>query len=293
MQNTLTTLIDYARWGASRFNEANLYFGHGRDNSIDEAIDLVLHATHLPRELPDVYWQCQLTEPEKKRISDLFEQRINQRMPNAYLTNQAYFAGLEFYVDQRVLIPRSPIAELIENGFHPWLSTAPENILDLCCGSACIGIASAHAFPNASVVCSDISTEALAVAEKNINAHQMQEQVQWLQSDGLNDIKQRFDLIVCNPPYVDAKAMARLPAEYRHEPQLGLASGDDGLDFVRSMLASLPKFLIKGGLLVLEVGASREAFLQQFSNYPWTEVELERGGEGVFVFKRSSSTIED
>jgi len=234
----LLTLRDWVRWGSSRFNEAGLFFGHGTDNALDEALALVLHALSLDHDLPVAYLDARVTSDEAKQIMALFHERIDRRVPAAYLIGEARFAGLDFYVDDNVLIPRSPIAELIEQGFAPWLD--PEHVgsvLDLCTGSGCIGIACAYAFPDALVDLSDISPAALDIATRNVERHHLDGRVRALRADVYDGLDgERYDLIVTNPPYVSSAEMASLPAEYRHEPELGLEAGDDGMDVVARIL---------------------------------------------------------
>lgn len=280
----LSTIRDFLRWAASEFIAAKLYYGHGTDNPWDEAEQLVLHAIHLAPPLGDEWLDAQLTRSERERVVANLQRRIEERIPAAYITGQAWFAGLPYVVDERVLVPRSPIAELIEKRFAPWLLNEPQQILDLCTGSGCIGIACAHAFPDAYVQLSDISYDALAVAEENIQQHGLTERVFALQSDLFESlIGQRFDLIVSNPPYVDAEDMASLPDEFHAEPELGLSSGDDGLDFTRRLLQEAADFLTDEGVLVVEVGNSWPALEEAYPTLPFTWVEFERGGHGVFV----------
>ena len=225
-----------------------------------------------------------LSEEEKDSISELFDRRINEKIPAAYLTGEAWFAGFKFVVDSRVLIPRSPIAELVEAEFSPWLVKTPATILDLCAGSGCIGIACAHYFPGSRVTLSDISTDALTVAEKNIEIHQLSQRVVALESDLFDGLgKERYDLIVSNPPYVDAEDLASMPKEYHHEPAIGLASGFDGLDFTRRLLREAVDHLSEEGVLVVEVGNSWEALDDAFPEIPFMWLEFERGGHGVFL----------
>lgn len=280
----LLVIRDYIRWGASEFIAAKLFYGHGTDNPWDEAEQLVLHAINLFPPLSEEWLDARLTRAERKKIVANFTRRIQERIPAAYITGQAWFAGLPFLVDERVLVPRSPIGELIQKRFEPWLATEPQHILDLCTGSGCIGIACAQVFPEAYVQLSDISYDALAVAEENIAQHELGERVFALQSDlfaGLHG--QVFDLIVSNPPYVDAEDMASLPAEYHAEPQLGLASGNDGLDFTRRLLAEAADYLTEQGTLVVEVGNSWPALEAAYPQLPFIWVEFEQGGHGVFV----------
>lgn len=281
----LQSIRDFIRWGASRFGAERLYFGHGTDNAWDEAVQLVLHALHLPLQQSSRDWlDARLTEPEKQSIAQLFDRRISERLPAAYLTGEAWFAGLPFYVDSRVLVPRSPIAELIDAGFEPWLEAPPQRVLDLCTGSGCIGIACAYLFPEAEVDLSDISLEALEVARTNIQRHELEQRVSIHCSDLFGALEARvYDLIVSNPPYVDARDLAAMPAEYHAEPELGLGSGDDGLAFTRRLLNEAATYLSEEGVLVVEVGNSQPALEAAFPELPFTWVEFERGGHGVFV----------
>jgi ribosomal protein L3 glutamine methyltransferase len=283
-RDELLTIRDFLRWAASEFIAAKLFYGHGTDNPWDEAGQLVLHAIHLAPPLGDEWLDAHLVRAERERVVAVIQRRVEERIPAAYITGQAWFAGLPYIVDERVLVPRSPIAELIEKRFTPWLVKEPQQILDLCTGSGCIGIACAHAFPDAEVQLSDISYDALAVAEENIQQHGMTERIFALQSDLFENLRgQRFDLIVSNPPYVDAEDMASLPDEFHAEPELGLSSGDDGLDFTRRLLKEAANFLTDDGLLVVEVGNSWPALEAAYPAIPFTWVEFERGGHGVFV----------
>lgn len=281
----LTSIRDYVRWGASRFNEAQLFFGHGTTDALDEAAALVLHAVHQSHELPEFYFSSALTPAERHRVVELIERRITQRKPLAYLTHEAWFAGLPFYVDERVLVPRSPIAELIEQRFAPWVDPdAIGDILDLCTGSACIAIACAHVFPDAAVCGADLSPDALAVAEENVRRHQLQDRVSLRQSDLFEQLgPARYDLIVSNPPYVNHAEWAGLPAEYHAEPRLGLEAGEDGLDCVRRILRDAEAHLTPNGVLIVEVGSSADALVETYPMLPFTWLELDRGGDGVFV----------
>lgn len=283
-RDELLTIRDFLRWGASEFIAAKLFYGHGTDNPWDEAEQLVLHAINLSPPLGDEWLDARLTLPERKKVVANLARRIQERVPAAYITRQAWFAGLPFMVDERVLVPRSPIGELIQKRFEPWLVNEPAQILDLCTGSGCIGIACAYAFPEAYVQLSDISFDALAVAEENIEQHGLAERVFAMQSDLFENLQgQVFDLIVSNPPYVDAEDMASLPEEYHAEPELGLASGDDGLDFTRRLLTEAVDYLSEQGVLLVEVGNSWPALEAAYPALPFTWIEFERGGHGVFV----------
>ena len=285
---SLTTIRDFIRWGASRFGEAGLVFGHGTDNALDESAALVMHALHLGRDLPEDYFDAVLNETERQQVIHLIESRVSTRKPAAYLTHEAWFAGLPFYVDERVLVPRSPIAELIANRFSPWV--VPERIgrvLDLCTGSGCIAIACAYAFPDARVLATDISADALAVARENINRHGLAQRVQLLESSLFERIgERRFDLIVSNPPYVSYEEMQQLPDEFHHEPLLGLSAGEDGLDVVVQILKNASRHLRDNGILVVEVGCSQQALVGQYPDIPFLWLDFEHGGEGVFLLEQ-------
>lgn len=284
----LLTLRDFIRWGASEFTAAKLYFGHGTDNPWDEAEQLVLHAVHLTPPLADEWLSARLTGVERERVMENLRRRIDERIPAAYITGQAWFAGLPFIVDERVLVPRSPIGELIQKQFSPWLASEPRQILDLCTGSGCIGIACAYAFPDAEVQLSDISFDALAVAEENIQQHNLEDRVFAMQSDLFENLAgQTFDLIVSNPPYVDADDLATMPEEYHAEPEIGLGSGDDGLDFTRRLLQEASNYLTDDGVLIVEVGNSCIALEEAYPELPFTWIEFERGGHGVFMLRKA------
>lgn len=281
----LQTIRDFVRWGASRFNEAGLFFGHGTDNALDEAMVLVLHALSLSYDLPPAYFDARLDRSEREEVFELFRRRVEERLPAAYLTNDALFCGLHFYVNEHVLVPRSPIAELIEGHFQPWIEPGSVGrVLDLCTGSGCIAIATAYAFPEASVDAVDISPEALEVAQINIERHGLEGSVEAVESDLFSGLKgRRYDLIVSNPPYVGREEMQGLPDEYHQEPALGLESGELGLDIVVRILREASEYLEPGGVLVVEVGNSDEALAARFPEVPFVWLEFELGGHGVFL----------
>lgn len=285
----LLTIRDFIRFATSQFNENALFYGHGTDNAWDEAVALILNKLHLPYDInPSLILDAKLTLSERKLLSQQIERRTKDRIPVPYLTHEAWFAELPFYVDERVLIPRSPIAELIENRFSPWLTKEePLQILDLCTGSGCIAVALAKMFDESHVDATDISDDALAVAKINILRHHVEDQVKLHKADVFEGLPaQPYDLIVSNPPYVDAIDMAELPPEFHHEPKLGLASGQDGLDCVCRILKSAKNYLKPEGILVVEVGNSETALVQKFPEIPFTWLEFERGGGGVFLLRR-------
>ncbi len=288
----LITIRDWLRWGESRFREARLCFGHGCDNARDEAAWLVLHALHLPPDRPGelaLHLDARLTRHERLAVLELLQQRIARRLPAAYLTREAWQAGLRFYVDERVLIPRSYFAELLAEGFAPWVDD-PERIgaaLDLCTGSGCLAILMAHAFPHARIDAADLSADALQVAGRNVADHGLEERIRLVQGDLFDPLGRRsYDLIISNPPYVTAQAMRDLPPEYRHEPAGALAAGADGLDIVRRILAGAKKHLKPGGLLAVEVGHNRDIVETAFPRLPLTWLDTESGAGKIFLLRR-------
>jgi len=291
--DALITIDDLVRWGASRFAAAGLYFGHGTDNPRDEAHWLAAHALHLPFELAAAYGGCHVTASERDVVLALLRRRMDERRPAAYLTGVTRFAGLDFDVDDAVMIPRSPLAELIEQGFAPWTEPdAVRRVLDLGTGSGCLGIAVAAHLPQAIVDLADISPAALAVARRNIARHRLQAQVRALASDlfaGIGgDDDDGYDVIVSNPPYVGAAEMEALPPEYGHEPALALAAGETGLDLVLRILRDAPDYLADDGILVVEVGNSAEALAAAVPAVPFTWIDFERGGNGVLTLDRGA-----
>ncbi|GAB3348945.1 MULTISPECIES: 50S ribosomal protein L3 N(5)-glutamine methyltransferase [Chromohalobacter] len=281
----LVSLRDCLRWATSEFNAHRLHFGHGTASAWDEAVALVLGALHLPWDVDPAVLDARLLPIERRRVVSLVRQRIEQRTPLPYLLGEAFFAGYPFEVDERVLIPRSPIAELVEDAFAAWFPQwSPTRVLDLCAGSGCIGIATALYLPTAEVDLVDISPEALAVAKANIVHHDVGKRVRAVTSDLFAGVAgQRYDIIVSNPPYVDARDLAGMPAEFGHEPSLALAAGDDGLDIVRRMLREAREHLTDDGVLIVEVGNSARHLDAAFPEVPFLWLEFERGGEGVFA----------
>ncbi|CDG20837.1 Uncharacterized adenine-specific methylase yfcB [Xenorhabdus poinarii G6] len=284
----LHTILDMLRWSTSRFNESNIYCGHTTCHPWDEALQLVLPTLHLPLDIPDSMMASRLTVTERQRIVELVLRRIHDRVPVAYLINRAWFCGHEFYVDERVLIPRSLVRDVIENRFEGLISRQPSTILDLCTGSGCIAIACAHAFPEAEVDAVDISPDALAVAEINIENHRLSHRVIPIRSDLFHDMPPvKYDIIVTNPPYVDEEDINDLPREYHHEPELAMEAGVDGLRLALRILATAPDFLAEEGILVCEVGNSMVHLIEQYPDVPFKWLTFEHDyGDGVFVLTR-------
>lgn len=282
---TLSTLRDYIRWASSRFTQARVSFGHGTVTALDEAAALVLHTLYQPYNLADVYLDTVLTMNERQAVINIIERRINERIPAAYLTNEAIFAGLSFYVDARVLVPRSPIAELIEQRFSPWVDEDQVGrILDLCTGSGCIAIACAYAFPDALVDAVDLSIDALAVAGINIENHQVSDSVTLYQSDLFKELPAAlYDVIVSNPPYVCHEEWEQLPQEFHAEPGMGFKGGHTGLDIVLRILVDADDYLAEQGVLIMEVGSSAETLQNTFPDVHFYWLDFERGGDGIFL----------
>ena len=283
--NNLTTIRDYIRWGASRLAQSDVFLGHGTITPLDEAAALVLHTLSMPYDLSDHYLNTNLTRTERQQLVEILFRRINERKPSAYLTHESLFAGLSFYVDERVLVPRSPIAELIAERFAPWIEESEVySVLDLCTGSACIAIACAYAFPEAEVDAVDLSPDALAVAEINVAQHELHEQVQLYQSDLFQALPRKpYDIIVSNPPYVSIAEWESLPAEFHAEPEMGFTGGESGLDLVIQILVEANNYLAEHGILVIEVGSSAETLQESFPDVPFHWLEFENGGDGVFL----------
>jgi ribosomal protein L3 glutamine methyltransferase len=284
--NTPRALI---QWGAERFDKAGLVFAHGTDNALDEAACLVLHTLQIGYDQPDAVLDKQISEADRLRVVQLLEQRVSSRKPAAYLLGEAWFAGMPFYVDERVLVPRSPIAELIGAQFMPWVN--PEQVsrvLDMCAGSGCIGIGCAQAFPDATVDLTDLSRDALDVAQENINRHQLNDRVKVVQSDIFSALHgQVYDLIVANPPYVPAEEMQQLAPEFGHEPSMGLQAGSDGLDIIVQILKQAAGHLADNGILVAEVGHTQALLLARYPQVPFMWFDFEYGGSGVFMLDKT------
>jgi ribosomal protein L3 glutamine methyltransferase len=285
----LETLRDWLRYAVSRFGEAELAFGHGTTNAYDEAAYLLLHALHLPLDRLEPFLDAKLTHAERGKIGQLLQRRIDQRVPAAYLTHEAWLGEFRFYVDERVLIPRSYIAELLPEGLAPYVGSADKvmNALDLCTGSGCLAVLLAHAYPAADIDAADVSSDALAVAQRNVADYGLADRINLIRSDLFSNLSGKtYDLIISNPPYVTATAMADLPAEYRHEPKLALAGGEDGLDSVRTILTEAPQFLNPGGTLVVEVGHNRSAMEVAYPRVPFVWLETATTSDSVFLLKR-------
>jgi len=279
----LETVTDFLRFAYSLFNSHQLHYGHGTDNSWDEAVNLVLGLLKLPWNADKSLLNSKLTKFEKTGLVSALQRRVVDRVPVPYITGESWFMGMPFEVSPDVLIPRSPLAELLLKRLEPWLGSEPTQILDLCCGSGCIGIGAARVFEAATVTVADISEPALNVARRNIDRHHLQDRIKIIKSDVWENIATKYDLILSNPPYVDAQDMVDLPAEYQHEPALGLAAGSDGLDITRTILAGALSYLLPGGTLVCEVGNSLSALLNHYAQVPFICPELEHGGMGVVL----------
>jgi ribosomal protein L3 glutamine methyltransferase len=285
----LETVRDWVRYAVSRFNAGRVFFGHGMASAYDEAVYLILHALHLPPDRLEPFLDARVTHAERGGLSALIERRVSERIPAAYLTHEAWLDGFRFYVDERVLIPRSYIAQLIPDALDPWLPdrTAVQSALDLCTGSGCLAIVLAHHYPNADVDAVDISSDALSVALRNVADYGLKDRVNLIRSDLWSNLNEKtYDLIISNPPYVTAMSMEELPDEYRHEPALALAGGDDGLDAVRTIIDRAASFLNPRGLLLVEVGHNRGAAEAAFARLPFTWLNTGEGDDSVFLLQR-------
>ena len=286
---SLITVRDWLRFAISRFNEAKLFFGHGTDNAFDEAAYLILHTLHLPLDRLDPFLDASLTHGESAQIQAVIERRVNERVPASYLTNEAWLGDHSFYVDERVIVPRSFIAELLREQLAPWVNHPDEvgSVLDMCTGSGCLAILAALTFPNAHVDAVDLSRDALAVAARNIDDYGLNDRVEQIESDLFTALDGRtYDVIISNPPYVNAESVAALPPEYRAEPALALGSGVDGLDATRTILAQAATHLNPGGLLVVEIGHNRDVLEAAYPTLPFTWLETESGDQYVFMLRR-------
>ncbi len=286
----LFTVRDYIRYAVSRFNAAGLFFGHGNDNAWDEAVYLTLHTLNLPLDRLEPFLDARLLPHEREQLLDIYTRRCQDRLPAAYLTHEAWLGEHRFYVDDRVIVPRSFIAELLDEQLAPWIDDpwAIESALDLCTGSGCLAILTALAFPNAEVAAVDLSPDAIAVAERNVADYSLYNRIELIQSDAFQNLAGRkFDLIVSNPPYVNAESVARLPPEYLHEPELALGSGEDGLDFTRIILHEAKKHLTDNGILVVEIGHNREALEAAYPTLPFIWLDTAAGDQYVFLLHAS------
>lgn len=286
--NELRTVRDLLRYAVSRFNTADLFFGHGTDNAWDEAVYLILHTLKLPLDRLEPFLDAHLLAEERRAVLDIIERRTRERLPSAYLTQEAWLGERSFYVDERVIVPRSFIAELLDEQLTPWVEDpwGIEDALDLCTGSGCLAILTALNFPNAQVDAVDLSADALTVARRNVEDYALTDRLQLLQSDLFDGLENhRYDLIVSNPPYVNAESMAMLPPEFKREPKLALAGGEDGLDLVHIILKQARSHLKPGGLLVVEIGHNREALEASYPDTPFTWLETSGGNQYVFLLR--------
>lgn len=288
-KSQLHTLRDLLRFAVSRFNEADLFFGHGSASAYDEAAYLILHTLHLPPDRLEPFLDARLTATEVGQVLSIIERRALEKIPAAYLTHEAWLGDFSFYVDENVIVPRSFIAELLREQLTPWIADAAgiHSALDLCTGSGCLAILLAHAFEHAAIDATDISSEALTVAKRNVADYALEQRIQLLQSDLFSGLSgKRYDLIISNPPYVNAEAMAALPEEYCHEPRKALASGADGLDATRIILREAASHLTEQGLLIVEIGHNRGVLEQAYPQTPFTWLETSAGDEFIFLLKR-------
>ncbi|MEK7811015.1 MAG: 50S ribosomal protein L3 N(5)-glutamine methyltransferase [Pseudomonadota bacterium] len=287
--STLTTVRDCLRFAVSRFNEAKLFFGHGSSDAYDEAAYLILHTLHLPLDRLDPILDAKLTHTELLEVLNIIERRVEEHIPAAYLTHQAFLGDFSFYVDERVIVPRSFIAELLRERLSPWVNEAQcvVSVLDLCTGSGCLAVLAAFAFPNAQVDAVDLSPDALDVARRNVADYALEEQIGLIESDLFGALAGRkYDLIISNPPYVDAESVDALPLEYQHEPKLALGSGEDGLDATRLILQHAASHLNPNGLLIVEIGHNRDALEMAFPALPFIWLEVSAGDQFVFLLRR-------
>lgn len=290
----LVTVRDLLRFAVSRFTEAGLFFGHGSDNAWDEAVYLILHTLRLPLDRLDPFLDARLLEDEREAVLAVIRRRVEERLPAAYLTHEAWLGEHRFYVDERVIVPRSFIAELLDEQLAPWVDDpwSVGSALDLCTGSGCLAILAALAFPEATVDGVDLSADALAVARRNVADYGLDERVRLVRSDAFAQLAgRRYDVIISNPPYVNAESVATLPPEYLHEPEMALGSGDDGLDFTRIILREAKNHLNPGGVLVVEIGHNRDALEAAFPELPFTWLETSAGNEFVFLLREDELPV--
>ncbi len=287
---SLKTLRDCLRFAVSRFNEGKLFFGHGSENAYDEAVYLILHTLHLPLDELEPFLDARITQSEVYAVLNVIEKRVEQRVPAAYLTNQAWLGDLSFYVDERVIVPRSFIAELLREQLFPWVENPNEivSVLDMCTGSGCLAILAAHAFPFAAIEASDISPDALDVAQYNVTDYELDDRIDLVESDLFAGLRgKRYDIIISNPPYVDAPSVSELPPEYKHEPKLALGSGKDGLDATRVILEQAANHLTDNGILVVEIGHNRDVLEAAYPDLPFTWLNVSAGDEFVFLLHKN------
>ena len=286
----LHTVRDFLRFAVSRFNQAKLFFGHGSSDAYDEAAYLILHTLHLPLDRLEPFLDAQLTDGECTEVLGIIQQRVEKRLPAAYLTHQALLGDFSFYVDERVIVPRSFIAELLLEQLSPWIAEPDEinSVLDLCTGSGCLAILAAHAFPNARVDAADLSPDALSVAERNVADYELQDRVNLIESDLFAKLDgKQYDLIISNPPYVDAESVNALPQEYLHEPEMALGSGHDGLDATRIILKHAAQHLTGNGVLIVEIGHNRDVLEAAYPDLPFTWLDVSAGDQFVFMLHRN------
>jgi ribosomal protein L3 glutamine methyltransferase len=290
----LFTVRDLIRYGVSRFNAADISFGHGSDNAYDESVYLVLHSLHLPADTLEPFLDARILSDECERILALFERRVTERLPAAYLTQEAWLAGYRFYIDERVIVPRSPISELLSDGLSPWVSDphAVQNVLDMCTGSGCLAILAALAFPDAHVDGVDISPAAIEVAQKNIDNYHLQARMLTHQSDLFSALPARhYDVIICNPPYVNTGSMEQLPQEFQREPSMALAGGVDGMDVVRRILKEAPNFMTPDAILVVEIGHEKRHFEAAFPELDPVWLETAGAGDQILLLTREQLAL--
>lgn len=288
-QANLRTLRDVLRYAVTRFNESGIYFGHGQIDAYDEATFLVMRSLHLPIERLDVFLSAYLTHAEINSLLQVIDLRVKKRLPAAYLLKEAWLQGYRFYVDNRAIIPRSFIAELLKDALDPWVADPGEvrEVLDLCTGSGCLAVIAADVFPNAKVDAVDVSKDALAVARRNVEDYHFNERVRLLESDLFSNLAQhRYDVILCNPPYVTDASMAKLPKEYQHEPKLALAGGADGMNVIRRLLKEARSYLKRGGVMIVEVGGERATVEKQFKDVPMTWLTTSAGDDMVLLVRQ-------